>query len=442
MRLQFYTTDQLYASVCFMEQPHLKIVFSVNDKNQDFVAQILRKSIRSVVAKSFVNPAVKIFPLQRSIKEDVNKARKKRQIVGQLLVHVVSASGLLAADRNGLSDPYCKVAVGRVEKKTRIIYRNLNPTWDQSFYFDVRNRDKEVKLRIYDWDKYSKDDFLGMLSIPITPLIEGERSMTVTKEVVSENRKREPGLSGTMTVNLSFLPSGEQQSLGTEDKLAVPENSNPHLSYVLGLIIVSATDLEAKDSNGFSDPYCKASVSNKTKSTPYINKTLNPIWQHKMTLYAPALFFLAATDALATHSEIQDLQDDLVLTLYDHDFGSADDFLGYARVQLASIPPNRIVEHTLKLMARRQEEDVTGSIFIKMVIEQIHNGTFSQWTSQFMSEKYTPPDVSLPAEADMGDDDDEDEEPKDWAFSDEEEFKEALSVCTLDRAAVTLLTRV
>lgn len=88
MRLQFYTTDQLYCSLCFLEQPNMRLDISVNDKNQALVEQQIRKAIRGALTKALVYPSVKIFPLQHALKEDAKKAKKKRfAIVGRLTAH-------------------------------------------------------------------------------------------------------------------------------------------------------------------------------------------------------------------------------------------------------------------------------------------------------------------------------------------------------------------
>ena len=55
---------------------------------------------------------------------------------GTLRVQVIRARGLLAADRNGLSDPFVTLAVAGQRHRSRTIKRTLAPEWDEVVEFE------------------------------------------------------------------------------------------------------------------------------------------------------------------------------------------------------------------------------------------------------------------------------------------------------------------
>lgn len=89
-----------------------------------------------------------------------------------LVVRVIEARDLRAADRNGLSDPYAVVYLSGRKTRTKTVYQSLFPWWDEQFDFSlegVSNR-AGIQVAIYDEDKYTQHDFLGMVFIPLASL--------------------------------------------------------------------------------------------------------------------------------------------------------------------------------------------------------------------------------------------------------------------------------
>ena len=55
-------------------------------------------------------------------------------------------------DITGKSDPFVVVSVGTKSYKSRVVYQNLNPVWNEMFEFEDFTFDMDVIVRMYDWD--------------------------------------------------------------------------------------------------------------------------------------------------------------------------------------------------------------------------------------------------------------------------------------------------
>ena len=62
----------------------------------------------------------------------------------------------------GTSDPYVKFKVdGKTCYRSRTVMRNLNPKWDEKFTLMVEDLSKLIDVRVYDYDRGLRDDWMG-----------------------------------------------------------------------------------------------------------------------------------------------------------------------------------------------------------------------------------------------------------------------------------------
>ena len=91
---------------------------------------------------------------------------------GLLMVHVVRGDGLLAADLDGLSDPFVTLRIGRSVAATQIIFGSLSPKWDRTVYLNVESAARDVlEVSVFDYDRFSTNDFLGRLRIGVVDVV-------------------------------------------------------------------------------------------------------------------------------------------------------------------------------------------------------------------------------------------------------------------------------
>lgn len=164
-------------------------------------------------------------------------------------------------DKNGKSDPYAVITstFNKQRFKTKVCKKSLNPIWNETFDLYVSSQHLctqqhnltsatlirqytlpfniwptfhsflvrsgvgslltklsyvsqptgEVHIKLWDWDRWSKDDFLGEVIIPVSSLANGQavdKFYTVQNEPRSGKLKGQP--AGQIKVTLHF-PSGK-----------------------------------------------------------------------------------------------------------------------------------------------------------------------------------------------------------------------------------------
>ena len=117
---------------------------------------------------------------------------------GSLEITVLKATDLQKKDLFQKADPYVVVELDDQKAKTEKKKNNLNPEWNQSMTFKLHElSSKCLSFKVYDWDRFGKDDIMGHTSLEI------EDSITNSQGKIIQLHLQECK-SGNLFVSLKF----------------------------------------------------------------------------------------------------------------------------------------------------------------------------------------------------------------------------------------------
>lgn len=103
-------------------------------------------------------------------KNEPPRAREKKNSTYVFTIKIMEAEDLKAMDIGGGSDPYVVLGDEYQKRlaKTRIVYNNLNPRWEESF--DITTTGSTLLVAtLWDWDTMGDHDCLGRASLKLDP---------------------------------------------------------------------------------------------------------------------------------------------------------------------------------------------------------------------------------------------------------------------------------
>jgi len=220
---------------------------------------------------------------------------------GSFYIRVAEARNLVAEDLNGLSDPYCIVQVGSHVATTQTIWKSLNPLWAEEFTFltDKSLPKTKAVVTVFDRNEVGKDELIGTFRMPMTNLL---HQQPVENWWPLEHMTEKNFVSGEVRVECVYRLSASQ----------------------VDIKVIEARGLTQKDSNGYSDPFVKASHGGAKFSGPVVKKTLNPVWNFSCSFKVT----------------IDTVKDGIKLVVRDWDMVGASEFMGAVIIPLATLPAN------------------------------------------------------------------------------------------------------
>ncbi|KAL0904697.1 hypothetical protein M5K25_026833 [Dendrobium thyrsiflorum] len=125
------------------------------------------------------------------------------------LLKVIIVEGKRLAIRDFISsDPYVIVRVGELMEKTKVIKRCLNPVWNEELTFSIKGPVTDLKLEVFDHDRFKFDDKMGHAYLSLQPIMSASKLKRALKLSTGESetnlRKVAPNRDNCLIVD-SFV---------------------------------------------------------------------------------------------------------------------------------------------------------------------------------------------------------------------------------------------
>lgn len=100
-------------------------------------------------------------------------ASLSHQFMGVLYVRLIRGEDMLARDRNGRSDPYVKLRLGRQKRKSSTRYNTVQPVWEEEFEFIVGEEqllaNQAIQVDVWDRDPFNQKDIMVEIDWDLYP---------------------------------------------------------------------------------------------------------------------------------------------------------------------------------------------------------------------------------------------------------------------------------
>lgn len=123
------------------------------------------------------------------------------EYIGIVTIQLLEGKNLIVKDLM-TSDPYCVLRLGLQSHKSKIKYKTLNPTYNETFDFSWNGVDK-LTVEVYDKDGLTKDDHMGLAEVHLEPLL--HKTGAVMRDWYPiRHRKHKEREQGKLLMELTF----------------------------------------------------------------------------------------------------------------------------------------------------------------------------------------------------------------------------------------------
>lgn len=212
-----------------------------------------------------------------------------------LTIHLKEGRNLVIRDRCGTSDPYVKFKLnGKTLYKSKVIYKNLNPVWDEIVVLPIQSLDQKLRVKVYDRD-LTTSDFMGSAFVILSDL---ELNRTTEHILKLEDPNSLEDDMGVIILNLNLVVKQgdfKRHRWSNRKRLSASKSSlirNLRLSESLKKNqlwngIISITLLEGKNVSGGSmtEMFVQLKLGDQRYKSKTLCKSANPQWREQFDFH-------------------------------------------------------------------------------------------------------------------------------------------------------------
>ncbi|XP_055517013.1 multiple C2 and transmembrane domain-containing protein 2-like [Leucoraja erinacea] len=213
-----------------------------------------------------------------------------------LKIHLKEGRHLVVRDRCGTSDPYVKFKLaGKTLYKSKIVYKNLNPRWDETFVVPVKNLNQKLYVKVYDRD-LATDDFMGSAYLNLNHL---EINSAVRKELQLDDPNSLEDYMGEIVLELKLInkpcessrkSSQVRKKRGATTKTSFIQNirlsdslrKNQLWNEIVGVTLFEGKGLQERAAE---QRYVRFRLGDEQYTSKALYKCANPQWRERFHLH-------------------------------------------------------------------------------------------------------------------------------------------------------------
>ncbi|XP_054277378.1 E3 ubiquitin-protein ligase Nedd-4-like isoform X2 [Macrosteles quadrilineatus] len=158
-------------------------------------------------------------PLRVSVCVPAVLNRPPVEDTSRLRLRVISGHQLAKKDIFGASDPYVRIDLNTVNGDetidsvlTKTKKKTLNPTWNEEFIFRVKPAEHKLVLQVFDENRLTRDDFLGMVELTLINLPKEAEGRTIqTKQYILRPRSARSRVKGYLELYHAYIREDGQR---------------------------------------------------------------------------------------------------------------------------------------------------------------------------------------------------------------------------------------